>query len=292
MGQSHPFPFFLPEKSHSSSPNPSKTTDAGALYSRPNLCFDSPLMPKDERPPEKDRDREPIWSVAKGWLPWYLLLTFTLLFVWSVFTVWVENDHGNYPARGLLIQAIVIAISGGVIGIVIFCLAVVTAADTGGGFLVVTYRYLNNKFVEPLRRQLRQEGREQGIEQGIEQGREEGIEEGIERGREEGRQEGIERGRQEGIERGREEGRQEGIEQGRQEGRQEGIERGREEGRQEGIEQGRREGMAQGREQIQEFKMRTMEWYARQQQALAKGESFDEPPPFIGSANGKDPAGE
>ena len=38
--------------------------------------------------------------------------------------------------------------------------------------------------------------------------------------------------------------------------------------------------------------MRTLEWYARQQQALAKGEPFDEPPPFIGSANGKDPAGE
>ena len=201
-------------------------------------------MAKDERPPEKDRDREPIWSVAKGWLPWYLLLTFTLLFAWSAFNVWVESAYGDALAWPLLIQAIVIAISGGVIGIVIFCLAVVTAADTGGGFLVVTYRYLNNKFVEPIRRQLRQEGRDQG--------REEGIEEGIERGREEGIEEGIERGREEG----------------------------------------RREGMAQGREQVQEFKMRTMEWYARQQQALAKGEPFDEPPPFIGSANGKDPAGE
>ena len=187
-------------------------------------------MPKDERPPEKDR--EPIWSVAKGWLPWYLLLTFTLLFAWSAFNVWVESAYDDALAWPLLIQAIVIAISGGVIGIVIFCLAVVTAADTGGGFLVVTYRYLNNKFVEPLRRQLRQEGREQGIEQG----------------------------------------REEGIEQG--------------------LEQGRQEGIAQGREQVREFKMRTMEWYARQQQALAKGEPFDEPPPFIGAANGKDPAGE
>ena len=211
-------------------------------------------MAKDERPPEKDR--ESIWSVAKGWLPWYLLLTFTLLFVWSVFVVGVENIHGNYAALVLLIQASVIKISGGVIGIVVFCLAVVTAADTGGGFFVVTYRYLNNKFVEPIRRQLRQEGREEGREEGIERGREEGIEQGRERGREEGREEGIERGRQEGIA------------------------------------QGRQEGIAQGREQIQEFKMRTMEWYIRQQQALAKGEPFDEPPPFIGSANGKDPAGE
>ena len=77
---------------------------------------------------------------------------------------------------------------------------------------MVTYRYLNNKFVEPLRRQLRQEG--------LEQGREE------------------------------------------------------------------------SREQVQMLKMRTLDWYARQQAALAKGEPFDEPPPFIESPNGKDPAGE
>ena len=203
-------------------------------------------MPKDERPPE--RDRESIWSVAKGWLPWYLLLTFSLLAVWSAFVVWNEITYGDYPAPTLLGQASVIKISGGVIAIVIFCLAAVTAADTGGGAFMVTYRYLNNKFVEPLRRQLRQEGREQGLEQGIEQG----LEQGIEQGREEGIAQGIAQGR----------------------------------------EQGRQEGIAQGREQFQEFKMRTMEWYARQQQALAKGEPFDEPPPFIGSANGKDPAGE
>ena len=113
---------------------------------------------------------------------------------------------------------------------------------------MVTYRYLNNKFVEPLRRQLRQEGREQGIEQG--------------------REEGLEQGREQGIEQGREEGREEGLEAGIQVGREE------------------------AREQVQTLKMRTLEWYARQQAALAKGEPFDELPPFIESPNGKDPAGE
>ena len=78
---------------------------------------------------------------------------------------------------------------------------------------MVTYRYLNNKFVEPLRRQLRQEG----------------------------------------------------------------------------IEQGREEGVATG---VKQADARSMKWYARQQAALAKGEPFDEPPPFIESPNGKDPAGE
>ena len=113
---------------------------------------------------------------------------------------------------------------------------------------MVTYRYLNNKFVEPLRRQLRQEGREQGREEG----REEGLETGIQVGREEGREEGLEAG----------------------------------------IQVGREEGLEQGREQVQTLKMRTLEWYARQQAALAKGEPFDELPPFIESSNGKKPAGE
>ena len=221
---------------------------------------------KDERPPE--REREPIWSVAGGWLPWYLLLFLPLLLGWAVLVAGLESVYGDYLALGLLVKGIIIEISGGVIGIVVFCLAVITAADTGGGAFVVTYRYLNNKFVEPLRRQLRQEGREEGIEEG----REEGIEQGIE--------EGIERGIEEGIERGRQEGREEGRQEGRQEGREEGIEQG--------IEQG----VAQGREQVLEFRVRALEWYARQQRALARGEPFDEPPPFIGAANGKEPGGE
>ena len=203
-------------------------------------------MSKDQRPPE--RERESIWSVAKGWLPWYLLLVFLLTFIWAVFVAWVESTYGSYPARALLVAAIVIKFSGGILGIAISSLAAVTIADTGGGALVVTYRYLNNKFVEPLRRQLRQEGREQGIEQGREEGLEQGLEQGIEQGREEGREEGIEAG----------------------------IQVGREE----------------GREQVQTLKIRTLEWYVRQQAALAKGEPFDEPPPFIESPNGKDPAGE
>ena len=192
-------------------------------------------MPKDQRPPE--RERESVWSVAKGWLPWYLLLCFTLLFIWTAFVARVEIIYGDYPVRDLLIEAIVIKVSGGIIAIVIFSLAVITAADTGGGALVVTYRYLNNKFVEPLRRQLRQEG--------LEQGREEGLEEGIQVGREEGREEGIQVGREEGV--------------------------------------------ATGAQQANE---RSMAWYARQQEALAQGEPFDEPPPFIESTNGKKPAGE
>ena len=213
-------------------------------------------MPKDQRPPERDDKRESIWSVAKGWLPGYLFLVFLLTLLWTAFVVWVENTYGSYPARWLLLKASVIESSAGILGIALVSLAAVTIADTGGGAIVVTYRYLNNKFVEPLRRQLRQEGQAAGREEGLEQGLEEGRAEGI------------------------------------QQGRAEGIQQGREQGRAEGIQMGREQGILESREQVHALQLRTMEWYTRQQVALAKGEPFDEPPPFSELSNGKKPAGE
>ena len=217
-------------------------------------------MPKDQRPPERDDKRESIWSVAKGWLPGYLFLVFLLTLIWTAFVVWVENTYGSYAARWLLLKASVIESSAGILGIALGSLAAVTIADTGGGAIVVTYRYLNNKFVEPLRRQLRQEGQAAG--------REEGLEQGIE------------------------EGREEGIQQGREQGIAEGIRQGREQGRAEGIQAGREQGILESREQVHALQLRTMEWYTRQQVAWAKGEPFDEPPPFSELSNGKKPAGE
>ena len=233
-------------------------------------------MPKDQRPPERDNKRESIWSVAKGWLPGYLFLVFLLTLIWTAFVVWVENTYGSYPVRWLLLQASVIKSSAGILGIALGSLAAVTIADTGGGAIVVTYRYLNNKFVEPLRRQLRQEGQAAGREEGLEEGLEQGLEEGLEQGREEGIQQGREQGR--------EQGRTEGIQQGREQGRAEGI--------QQGIQMGREQGILESREQVHALQLRTMEWYTRQQVAWAKGEPFDEPPPFSELSNGKKPAGE
>ena len=237
-------------------------------------------MPKDQRPPERDNKRESIWSVAKGWLPGYLFLVFLLTLIWTAFVVWVENTYGSYAARWLLLKASVTESSAGILGIALGSLAAVTIADTGGGAIVVTYRYLNNKFVEPLRRQLRQEGQAAGREEGLEEGLEQGIEEGLEQGREEG------------IQQGREQGIAEGIQQGREQGRAEGIQQGREEGIQQGIQAGREQGILESREQVHALQLRTMEWYTRQQVALAKGEPFDEPPPFSELSNGKKPAGE
>ena len=177
---------------------PEKKTLTPAPFTFPgNLCFNNSLMAKNQQPPERERKRESIWSVAGGWLPGYLLLSFTLLFIWTAFVAWLAVAYGSYRAFGLLVEAVGIKSSAGVPGAFALSLGIITAADTGGGAIVVTYRYLNNKFVEPLRRQLRQEGMAEGREQGIEEGIEVGIERGIQGGREEGIQAGREQAREE-----------------------------------------------------------------------------------------------
>ncbi len=190
------------------------------------LCFNSPIMLKDQRPPP---ERESVWSVARAWLPWCLALIFLLTFVWTGFVAWVQITTGNHPSVGPLVESIVIKGASGVPLILVISIAAVTIADIAGGAIVVTYRYLNNKFVEPLRRQLREEGKKEGREEGKKEGREEGKKEG------------------------------------------------------------RKEGVAVGEMQANQ---RWRDWLRRQDEAQAKGEPFDEPPPDSISPNGKDPAGE
>ena len=186
------------------------------------LCFNSPLMLKDQRPPP---ERESVWSVARAWLPWCLALIFLLTFVWTGFVAWVQITTGSHPSVGPLVETIVIKGASGVPLILVISIAAVTIADIAGGAIVVTYRYLNNKFVEPLRRQLREEGKKEG----------------------------------------------------------------REEGREEGKKEGRKEGVTVGEMQANQ---RWRDWLRRRDEAQAKGEPFDEPPPDRISPNGKDPAGE
>ena len=56
-------------------------------------------------------------------------------------------------------------------------------------------------------------------------------------------------------------------------------EEGRKEGRQEGRKEGRQEGLREAREEMRA-------WWERRTAAEARGESFDEPPPFL--SNGKE----
>ena len=60
----------------------------------------------------------------------------------------------------------------------------------------------------------------------------------------------------------------------------------RSEGLKEGLEEGLREGLREG---LKEADAKWRAWYERMLEARAKGEPFDEPPPTVEEANGKEP---
>ena len=91
------------------------------------------------------------------------------------FLSWLHPDYG----RGEVVEAAMAHIPA------------VTALDIPATFtvmevvqrLMVTYDYLMNKYVRPLKEKQRAEGREQGLAEGREQGRAEGREQGLAEGK-------------------------------------------------------------------------------------------------------------
>lgn len=70
------------------------------------------------------------------------------------------------------IVAIISASAPGEFLIIIYSLMIVTALEFGGGYVVVTARYLTNKWVKPLQDKFREEGRKEGREEGRQEARE------------------------------------------------------------------------------------------------------------------------
>ena len=169
-------------------------------------------------------------------------------FVWTAFIAQHEVRTGNHPD----LESTAIATANGVgqvdTLIVIYSIATTVALDFLGGLVMVTARYLGNKFVKPLIERHKAEGRVEG--------REEGMAEGIAVGK----AEGIAVGKVEGIAVGK----AEGIAVGKVEGMTAGIAVGRFEGREEGEAAERR---------------RWTEWNDRRIAAERAGVPFDEPPP-------------
>ena len=165
-------------------------------------------------------------------------------FGWTAFIAQHEVRTGNHPD----LESAAIATANGVgqvaTLIVIYSIATTVALDILGGVIMVTARYLENKFVKPLIERHKAEGRVEGREEGIAVGKVEGMTEGIAVGRVEGREEGIAVGKVEGI--------------------TAGIAVGEVRGREEGEAAERR---------------RWTEWNSRRIEAERAGVSFDEPPP-------------
>ena len=148
---------------------------------------------------DKQTQRESILSVAAKWLPWCLALVFALTITWMIFVARVETM--NADGRSSSEIAIVVAMkTATTLPLIFLCsLFITTILDLIGGSIVVTARYLTEKFVEPLREKIKAEGRAEGIAEGIAEGRAEGIAEGIAEGRAEGLAEGKAAGIAEGL---------------------------------------------------------------------------------------------
>ena len=110
---------------------------------------------------EQRPERESVWSVGQTWLPWCLALIFLLTIGWTSFVARTEATQGK--SENVSQPAIIVANQSALAIplIVLFATIVVTVVDTVGGAIVVTKRYLDNKFVEPIRKQLRKDGREE-----------------------------------------------------------------------------------------------------------------------------------
>ena len=132
-------------------------------------------------------ERISILTVAQTWWAWCLGLIFVLTIVWTALVAQTVVASGEYKGAAQTIVAIVSTSAPGEFLIIIYSLMTVTALDLGGGYIVVTARYLTNKWVKPLQDKFRQEGHEEGRKKGLE----EGIEIGVERGRAEGREMGA-----------------------------------------------------------------------------------------------------
>ena len=130
-------------------------------------------------------------TVVKRLAPLCLVVTLAYTFGWTAFVARHEVRTGNHPDLESLAIATFERVGQVDTLILIYSVATTIALDFLGGTLMVTARYLGNKFVQPLIERHKAVGREEGIATGMVKGREEGISEGIAVGRVEGREEGI-----------------------------------------------------------------------------------------------------
>ena len=82
---------------------------------------------------------------------------------WTTLIVWYEVSYGEH--KSLLEAAITVGGKAGMAAplIPLFAVLIVSVLDTLGGFIMVTARYLTDKWLKPLIEKRRAEGRQQAI---------------------------------------------------------------------------------------------------------------------------------
>ena len=107
-------------------------------------------------------ERESIWSVGRSWLPWCLGLIFALTIGWTVFIASTGASDSKHDGTASIAKAVVSESAQAVPLIVVYAIFIITLLDIAGGAAMVTYRYLERKFLKPLEEKLRAEARAEG----------------------------------------------------------------------------------------------------------------------------------
>ena len=100
---------------------------------------------------DRRRQRESILSVAAKWLPWCLGLVFALTIAWAVFVARVEVQNADGRGSEEIAVAVAIKVAATLPLIFLCSLFITTVLDIPGGAIMVTARYLTEKFLDPWR---------------------------------------------------------------------------------------------------------------------------------------------
>ena len=124
---------------------------------------------RDETP---DDNRISPMTVARNWLPWCAALIFVMTLGWTALIAWDEVVNGNHPNLLRTVIAVGMKVAPAAPATVLYAILIVGVADAIGGFAMVTKRYLERKWIQPLierqkaeaerqRAESRREGREE-----------------------------------------------------------------------------------------------------------------------------------
>ena len=115
--------------------------------------------------------RETLLAVSKKWLPFCgaLVAVFTFVWTWIIYgeVVAASEYHG---ARDIAI-AVVNETAKAAALILLYAVSITYTLDIVGGIIVVTAKYLTEKFIVPMRERMKAEARAEGRAEGLAEGR-------------------------------------------------------------------------------------------------------------------------
>ena len=119
---------------------------------------------------DRTPDRESLWNIGRKWIPWCLALIFAMTIGWTALAAHNAVASGKYQSITEIALATVKDAAAAQPLIVVYAIFVVTMIDMSHGGIMVTYRYLSRKFLDPQRQQILAEGEERGLKRGLEEG--------------------------------------------------------------------------------------------------------------------------